>query len=66
MEYTVKTPSKTFVGKRAGVHFRNGEATVTDEKLIPIFRELGYEVEGAEEKPKAVKRPAARKKSDAK
>lgn len=66
MEYTVKTPSKTFVGKRAGIHFRNGEAVVKDENMIPIFRELGYEIVAAETPKPAAKKPAARKKSDAK
>ena len=65
MKYTVKTPSNTFRGKRAGIHFSNGEAVVTDEALIPVFRELGYEIEAADETPKpAAKKPAARKKRE--
>lgn len=61
MTYTVKTPSSSFNGKRAGVYFRNGEATVEDPNLIPVFTDLGYEVEEPQPKPAAKKAPARKK-----
>lgn len=66
MTYKVKTPSNSFNGKRAGVYFRNGEATVEDQDLIPVFKDLGYEVEEPQpEKKPAAKKAPARKKREA-
>jgi len=68
MTYTVKTPSNSFNGKRAGVYFRNGEATVTDTDLIQVFKDLGYEVVEPEPQPQpkpAAKKAPARKKREA-
>jgi predicted ATPase len=44
MKFKVKTPSPFFDEVRAGIRFTNGEATFDDKKLVPIFKELGYEV----------------------
>ena len=61
MTYTVKTPSNSFNGKRAGVYFRNGEATVTNMDLIQVFTDLGYEVIQPEPEAKPQPKPAAKK-----
>ncbi len=63
MAITVKTPSSFYEGYRAGVFFRNGTATLTEdqEHLTTVFKELGYEVIQLEEK-KAVKAVAPGKK----
>ncbi|MCS0827389.1 hypothetical protein NX029_26095 [Cytobacillus firmus] len=63
MKYIVKTPSAIFNGKRAGVHFSKGTAEFTDEKLVAVFKDFGYEVTEVKEaevkqeaeKPKAKK-----------
>ncbi|MFD9628672.1 hypothetical protein [Peribacillus muralis] len=66
MSYTVKTPSKTFSGERAGLTFENGTASFEDAALIPTFELYGFTVteevkevaekEEVKEKPKRKKR----------
>jgi hypothetical protein len=63
MEFHVKTPSKSFNGKRAGIFFRNGEATFTEERLVEVFETMGFEVIKPE-KPKVKKAAAKKKKRD--
>lgn len=54
MKYIVRTPNKSFKGKRHGVHFRNGEATGEFAKeVIAEFKNKGYDVEEIKEKKKA-------------
>lgn len=58
MKYTVKTPSESFNGKRAGIQFNRGLASFEDAKLIQIFTELGYEVSEVKEAIATEKKPA--------
>jgi hypothetical protein len=44
MAYLVKTPSESFNGKRAEVSFVKGAASFDNPELVPVFKEMGYEV----------------------
>lgn len=57
--YIVKTPSQVFNGKRAGVHFSKGQATVEDAAKAEVLRSFGYEV--IEVKEEAAAEPKAEK-----
>lgn len=66
MKYIVKTPSEHFKGIRSGVQFVRGTAELEDDKLVQVFKDLGYEVteikaEATEEEVKP-KKPANKKK----
>ncbi|MCY9324070.1 hypothetical protein [Bacillus haynesii] len=54
--YKVKVKARGFNGVRAGVHFRMGVGEFEDEKLIPVFERLGYEVIKPEEPKKDTKK----------
>lgn len=65
--FKVKVKGKGFNGIRAGVRFSMGVGEFEDEKLIPVFERLGYEIVKPEpvekeEKPKAPKKKAPAKK----
>lgn len=47
----VKAPAQGFSGTRFGVRFRNGVGETDDERALHWFRQHGYEVEGAGDKP---------------
>jgi len=58
-KYTVQSKSKGFKGSRLGIPFVHGVATFEDESLIKHFEDLGYTVEGKEEKKES--KPAPKK-----
>jgi hypothetical protein len=43
-KFIVKTPVETFDGVQMGIQFVHGEATIEDEKVANLFKNLGYEV----------------------
>jgi hypothetical protein len=68
-KFTVKSKSEGFKGSRLGIPFIQGVASFDDENLVPLFEDLGYEVEGKEEKPKpktTAKKTTTRKKATTK
>ena len=46
--YTIKTPVKGYTGFGFGIHFSNGEAQTSDERIARTLRDLGYEVTSSE------------------
>lgn len=45
MQFIIKTPSQVFNGKRGGIHFSKGQATVDNTEKAELFKEsFGYEV----------------------
>lgn len=58
--YEIQMPNRYFFGKRAGVDFKNGRATVDSAEVAKVLKELGYEVIEVKqpEKEKAPKRSA--------
>lgn len=64
--YKVKVKGKGFNGVRAGVRFSMGVGQFEDEKLIPVFEKLGYEVEKPEKKEEPKKKAPAKRKAPAK
>lgn len=64
--YTVKTPSESFNGKRAGIQFIRGLASFEDTKLVKVFKELGYAVSEVKEAAAATEKKPAKAKPKAK
>jgi hypothetical protein len=66
--YKVKVQARGFNGVRANVRFKMGVGEFTDEKLIPVFERMGYEVikPEAEVKEEPKKKAPAKKKATSK